>query len=41
MAWVCVADFKGDIYHAHTRLAQQPAGFLHPQVNVVVQCDEV
>ena len=37
MAGVRVADFEGDVHHAHLRLAQQPAGYLHPQVDVVAR----
>jgi hypothetical protein len=37
MAGVGVADFEGDIYHAHLRLAQPPPRFIHPQVDVVAR----
>ena len=37
MAGVGVADFEGDVHHAHFRHAQQPAGLAHPQVDLVVR----
>ena len=37
MAGVRVADLEGHVHQIHLRLAQQPSGFIHPQVDVVAR----